>query len=128
MRYYIVMRASARPLSSLPSEDHVDLAIEVFRMLADSTRLRLLWLLRVGEANVQQLTEAVDRPQALVSQHLAKLRLARLVVTRRQGNHVYYRLSNKHVAQLVTDAIHNAEHFGPGVPEHHQLTNQAEGS
>jgi ArsR family transcriptional regulator len=89
-------------------------------MLADSTRLRLLWLMREGEVPVGDLTEAVQKPQALVSQHLGKLRMARLVSTRRQGNHVYYRLANEHVAQLVTDGIHNAEHAGPGVPEHHQ--------
>jgi DNA-binding transcriptional ArsR family regulator len=108
------------PAYSLPDEDHVDLAVEVFRMLADATRIRLLWLIREGEASVRDLTDAVAKPQALVSQHLAKLRLARLVTTRRQGTHVYYRLANDHVAQLLADAIHNAEHAGPGVPMHHQ--------
>ena len=44
-----------------------------------------------------------------MSQHLAKLRCARLVRTRREGTQVFYRLENDHVAQLVTDAIHNAE-------------------
>jgi ArsR family transcriptional regulator len=112
------MRMSA--YKDLPSEDQVDLAVEVFRMLADSTRVRLLWLLRGGEAPVHALTEAVGKPQALVSQHLAKLRMARLVRTRRQGNQVFYRLANGHVEQLVVDAIFNAEHAGPGIPAHHQ--------
>ena len=104
---------------SLPDEEQVDLAVEVFRMLADATRIKLLWVLANGEAAVSDLTEAVAKPQALVSQHLAKLRLARLVTTRRQGNQVFYRLANDHVSQLVADAIHNAEHAGPGVPPHH---------
>jgi DNA-binding transcriptional ArsR family regulator len=103
----------------LPEDEQVDLAVEVFRMLADATRIRLLWVLAAGEAPVGELTEAVAKPQALVSQHLAKLRLARLVTTRRQGSHVFYRLANDHVSQLVADAIHNAEHSGPGVPPHH---------
>jgi ArsR family transcriptional regulator len=38
------------------------------------------------------------------------------VATRREGVQIFYRLENDHVAQLVTDAIHNAEHAGPGVP------------
>jgi DNA-binding transcriptional ArsR family regulator len=106
---------------ALPAEDaQVDQAVEVFRMLADATRVRLLWALRAGELSVRDLTEALDKPQALVSQHLAKLRLARLVTTRRQGSHIYYRLANDHVAQLVSDAIFNAEHAGPGIPLHHQ--------
>jgi DNA-binding transcriptional ArsR family regulator len=107
--------------ADLPDEEQVDLAVEVFRMLADATRVRLLWSLRSGELTVRELTERVTKPQALVSQHLAKLRMARLVTTRRQGNNVFYRLANRHVAQLVTDAIFNAEHAGPGVPGHHQL-------
>ena len=89
-------------------------------MLADATRVRLLWLLQGGESAVSDLTAAVGKPQSLVSQHLAKLRMARLVVTRRQGSHIYYRLANEHVSQLVADAIHNAEHHGPGVPAHHK--------
>lgn len=88
-------------------------------MLADATRIKLLWVLSNGEAPVGDLTEAVAKPQALVSQHLAKLRLARLVATRRQGSHVFYRLANNHVSQLVADAIHNAEHASPGIPPHH---------
>jgi len=115
------MNAYPRPRSDrLPDDDQVDLAVEVFRMLADATRIRLLWVLSAGEAPVGELTEAVAKPQALVSQHLAKLRMARLVTTRRQGSHVFYRLANDHVSQLVADAIHNAEHAGPGIPPHHR--------
>ena len=40
--------------------------------------------------------------------------------TRRAGTSIYYRLDNDHVARLITDSIHNAEHAGPGVPDHHQ--------
>lgn len=105
-----------------PDDEQVDLAVEVFRMLADATRIKLLWMLAEGEAPVGDLTGAIGKPQALVSQHLAKLRMARLVTTRRQGTHVYYRLANNHVSQLVADAIHNAEHAGPGVPPHHLPT------
>jgi ArsR family transcriptional regulator, zinc-responsive transcriptional repressor len=104
----------------LPDPDSVDLAVEVFRMLADGTRVRLLWLLLDEESPVGDLAQAVGKPQAATSQHLAKLRLARLVSTRRQGNQVFYRLANDHVRQLVIDAVHHAEHAGPGVPPHHQ--------
>lgn len=108
--------------STLPEEESVDLAVEVFRMLADGTRVRLLWLLLDGESPVGDLAADVDKPQAAVSQHLAKLRMARLVTTRRQGNQVFYQLANDHVHQLVIDAVHHAEHAGPGVPAHHRGT------
>lgn len=104
----------------MPHDEQVEVAVEVFRMLADATRLQLLWTMRSGEVTVREMTDAVGKPQALVSQHLGKLRMARLVSTRRQGSHVFYRLANKHVAQLIADGIFNAEHAGPGIPEHHQ--------
>ena len=44
----------------------------------------------------------------------------RLVLPRRQGAQVFYRVANDHVRQLVADAIHHAEHAGPGVPAHHR--------
>jgi DNA-binding transcriptional ArsR family regulator len=104
----------------MPTSDQVDLAVEVFRMLSDSTRVRLLWALLDGERPVNELAEAVQKAPASVSQHLAKLRLARLVQTRRQANQVFYRISNSHVRQLVEDAIYHAEHTSGGIPEHHR--------
>jgi DNA-binding transcriptional ArsR family regulator len=100
-------------------DEQVDVAVEVFRMLADGTRVRLLWLLLDTELPVGSLADLVGKPAATVSQHLAKLRLARLVQTRRQGTQVFYRLESDHVRQLVLDAVHHAEHTGPGVPAHH---------
>ena len=102
------------------SEAHqLDLAVEVFRMLADGTRVRLLWVLLDGEAPVLVLADRVGKPQATVSQHLAKLRMARLVTTRRQGAQVFYQLANDHVRQLVIDGLQHAEHANPGTPAHH---------
>ena len=89
-------------------------------MLSDGTRLMLLWSLLDSELSVGELAEAVGKPPAAVSQHLAKLRLARLVQTRRQGNVIYYRLDSDHARQLVLDGIHHAEHQGPELPAHHR--------
>lgn len=107
---------AATPLA----EDQVSLIVEVFRMLADPTRIRVLWALTEGESSVNELAEKVDKPAPSVSQHLAKLRMARLVRTRRAGTTIFYSLENEHVGQLVSDAVFNAEHAGPGVPSHHR--------
>jgi DNA-binding transcriptional ArsR family regulator len=69
--------------------------------------------------SVNELAAHVGKPAPSVSQHLAKLRMARLVRTRRDGTTIFYSLENDHVAQLVSDAVFNAEHSGPGVPAHH---------
>ncbi len=94
--------------------------VEVFRMLSDATRVRLLWALVDRELSVTELAETVGKRAPAVSQHLAKLRMARLVRTRREGTTIHYSLENSHVAQLVTDAVFNAEHAGPGIPGHHR--------
>jgi DNA-binding transcriptional ArsR family regulator len=115
------MRADKQSRRSTPGDEHVALAVEVFRMLSDPTRVRLLWALLDGEMAVNELAEAVGKSQAGVSQHLAKLRLARLVRTRKQGNQVFYRIENSHAGQLVEDAIYHAEHSTEAFPEHHRL-------
>ena len=89
-------------------------------MLADPTRVRILWVLRDGERSVNDISDVLAKPQSAVSQHLAKLRLARLVVPRKQGAQVFYTVANDHVRQLVADAVHHAEHASPGVPAHHR--------
>ena len=89
-------------------------------MLADVTRVQVLWALVDREMSVNELAEHVGKPAPSVSQHLAKLRMARLVRTRRDGTTIFYTLENDHVAQLVTDAVFNAEHAGPGIPGHHR--------
>jgi DNA-binding transcriptional ArsR family regulator len=114
------MREDSQSHRSTPTEEQVDLAVEVFRMLADSTRVRVLWALLDGERPVNELAEAVDKAPAGVSQHLAKLRMARLVQTRRQANQVFYRVDSEHIGQLVEDVIYHAEHAGGGIPEHHR--------
>jgi DNA-binding transcriptional ArsR family regulator len=117
--YYLRMRADSQTCWRLLPDDQVDLAVEMFRMLADGTRIRILWALVDRELSVSELAAQVDKRPAAVSQHLAKLRMTRLVQTRREGTTIFYRLENEHVAQMVTDAVLNVEHAGPGVPGHH---------
>ncbi len=96
------------------------MAVEVLRLLADPTRIQLLHVLGSKEYAVGELASAVRKQPSSVSQHLAKLRMARLVTTRRQGTQVLYRVANEHVSQLVADALRHTEHLGPGTPAHHQ--------
>jgi DNA-binding transcriptional ArsR family regulator len=114
------MRAYVDGEGLLPGDEQVDLAVEVFRMLADPTRVRILWVVLDAERSVNEIAEIIGKPQSAVSQHLAKLRLARLVSPRKKGIQVFYRVANDHVCQLVADAVHHAEHAGPGVPAHHR--------
>lgn len=104
-----------------PASEYVELAVEVFSMLADPTRVRIILALRSAEEmSVNLLADVVDKSPAAVSQHLAKLRLARMVLTRRDGTTVYYRLADEHASNLVTDAVRQAEHvLANGTAPHH---------
>ena len=105
---------------SEPSDREVSWAVDTLKMLADPTRLRIVWALLHGEHSVGRLAEHVAAQPAAVSQHLAKLRLARLVRTRRDGTHVYYMIENDHIRRLVTEALFHADHaLGDGTPAHH---------
>ncbi|MBU4466047.1 MAG: metalloregulator ArsR/SmtB family transcription factor, partial [Actinobacteria bacterium] len=105
------MNADNRICGRLPESDFVELAVEIFGMLADATRVRMILALReAGELSVTDLAGIVEKPPASVSQHLAKLRLARIVSTRQDGTRVFYKLANEHASQLVRDAIFQAEH------------------
>lgn len=94
----------------VPTDAQVERAVEVLKMVADPTRLRIMWSLLHGEHSVNRLADHVGAQPAAVSQHLAKLRLARLVRTRRDGTHVYYLAENDHVRRLVEEALFHADH------------------
>lgn len=117
------LESSAHPMAD---DDSVLMAVEMFRLLADATRVQLLWTMSQasGELSVTELSTAVGKRPAAVSQHLAKLRMARLVTTRKDGTQVRYQVANEHVSQLVADALRHSEHLGPGVPAHHDSPGQ----
>ncbi len=98
------------PPMSVPDPEHARRAADSFRMLADATRVKILWALLQGESNVGGLAESVDTSPTTVSQHLAKLRLAGLVDSRRDGTFIYYSATSDHVRRLLAEALSHAEH------------------
>lgn len=98
------------PNLTMPDDEQVHLAAETFRMLADRTRIKLLWALLQGESSVTALAELVGASPTTVSQHLAKLRLAGLVKGRREGTFIYYGAADAHVRALLAEALFHADH------------------
>jgi DNA-binding transcriptional ArsR family regulator len=94
----------------MPTDAQVGFASDGFRMLADPTRIKILWVLLQGESSVAHLAEVVGATPAAVSQHLAKLRLAKLVRARREGTFAFYSTVDDHVARLLTEALDHADH------------------
>lgn len=85
---------------------------ELFRLLGDPTRVRILYaLLEVGELCVCDLAATVEAPDTSVSHALRLLRTAGIVRNRRDGRMVYYSLDDAHV-RLLLDL--SAEHLRHG--------------
>ena len=80
---------------------------QVFKALADPTRIRILGLLAAGEVCVCHIHESLRLPQPLVSRHLAYLRRAGLVDTRKDGLWVHYRMAARRndVTRRLLDAV-----------------------
>ena len=106
----------------MPTEKKVELASDGFRPLADPTRIKILWALLQGESSVACLADLVGPRPTAVSQHLSKLRLARLVYRRRSGTFAYYSAADEHVARLLAEALYHADHRVEGLPDHPHAT------
>ncbi len=98
---------------------HADLC----QTLANPVRLEILSLLREGEKRVNQLAELAELNQANISQHLSLMRSKGLVVARREGTNIYYRIANPKIIRacdlirevLTEQATEHAELVGAPV-------------
>lgn len=102
-----VRRARQTALGETVFEDMACL----YKMMADSSRLRILWALRQGEMCVCDLVALLGVTKSAVSHHMKALRLARLAGFRREGKAVSYHLRDGHVAALLDVAL---EHVREG--------------
>ncbi len=107
------------PIPSCKADDHdradaalphasLERAAQLFRAMADAPRLRILDLLKNRELCVTEIVAAVGEKFSTVSQRIRILRQEGLVVRRRDGNHLYYALSDRHVADLILNALAHA--------------------
>lgn len=101
-----------------PDAQLLESAAGTLRMLAEPTRLNLLWQLAQRPQTVTELVSGAGVPRTGVSQHLAKLRLSGLVDTRKDGRHVIYSLHDGHLLRLIQETINLADHRRTGEPSH----------
>lgn len=86
----------------------VERAAGIFRSMGDPGRLQILAFLADGERCVSELAAVTGDSLSMVSQRLKVLRSERLVASRKDGKHVRYRLVDRHVADLVANALEHA--------------------
>jgi ArsR family transcriptional regulator len=76
-------------------------AADAIKLLGHPERLKIVECLEAGEATVSEIQDALDLPQAIVSQHLAKMRGHGIVASERDGVHVYYRVVEPKVRHIL---------------------------
>jgi DNA-binding transcriptional ArsR family regulator len=106
------------PGSDPPNEQQLEAAVRLLDLLADPTRMKLLWALSVGEYDVSTLTRMAGNSKTSTSQHLAKLREDGLVKVRREGRRAYYQLRGRHIRGLITEVLQQADHIVSDLPSH----------
>src|SRR5258708_2316034 len=105
-------RADALP------EAHLQMIVETFHALADSTRARILYALIQRPMCVRDLAILFGVSASVVSHQLRLLRERCLVKPQRDGNTIYYQVDDHHVAILFKEADYHIDHVRQGLPDH----------
>ena len=90
---------------TMPGEDTLYDLTELFRMFADSTRVRILYVLEESEMCVCDLAALLGMTQSAISHQLRALKNARLVKARRDGKTVFYSLADQHVKTILDQGL-----------------------
>lgn len=114
MNKLTISRRSARAALLLADEHAAELA-DLFRLLGDPTRLRIVLTCLDAPTAVGEIAERLELSPSLVSHHLRLLRAARIVRAERHGKQVFYAAADEHIRTVVVDMLeHVAE---PGAEE-----------
>ncbi|APM41055.1 ArsR/SmtB family transcription factor [Clostridium kluyveri] len=83
---------------------------ELFKILGDYTRIKIIYSLSKKELCVCDIAEVVQMSQSAISHQLRILKAARLVKFRREGKSVYYSLDDEHIDRLFNAGLEHVEH------------------
>lgn len=93
----------------MPNEEIIFDLSELFRILGDSTRMRILFVLVESEACTCDLAEVLKMTSSAISHQLKALQRAKLVKSRREGRAVYYSLADDHVRTIISQGMEHIE-------------------
>jgi len=88
-----------------PTDAQTATIARTYRLLGDTTRLRILLACLPGPLPVNEIARRIDASQSLVSHHLRALRAARLVRGNRQNRQVLYQIDDDHIRRVLLDMI-----------------------
>lgn len=104
--------------ATAPADELITLVAEMFHVLGDPTRLKLLYLLMRHDCCVRDLAILVGVSESAVSHQLKLLKDRQLVKVRREGTTMYYSLADHHLGPLFREAESHANHVSQNLPDH----------
>ena len=89
----------------LEIDDYIEDMADLFKILGDKTRTKILSVLEKGELNVSSISQLVGLPISAISHQLRVLRQAKLIKPRKVGKEVFYSLDDEHIAMIFECAL-----------------------
>lgn len=102
--------SSGRPYAEAEASGGLQDLSDLFKVLGDRTRLRILHILMGGERRVGDIADLMEMGQSAISHQLRVLRQARLVTFRKEGKTVFYSLDDDHVESLMSQGLEHVLH------------------
>ena len=90
---------------TIPSEEELYYLAELFKMFAEPTRIKILFVLTKGELCVGDIAQVLDMSQSSISHQLRVLKQSRLVKFRREGKTIFYSLCDDHVKTMLSQGF-----------------------
>ncbi|MGM0124984.1 ArsR family transcriptional regulator [Enterococcus sp. AZ194] len=92
------------------TQQEIEKVSQLYKVLSDPTRLKILFFLKAGEQNVTSISQEVDMEQSAVSHQLKLLRDNRVVKARREGKTMLYSLDDHHVLDILDQTFEHVQH------------------
>ena len=99
------MKTKSPPLEKLCPEETISQLADLFRLMGDTSRLRIILTCLHAPISVSDIASRLDLSQSLVSHHLRLLRAARIVRSERRGKQVFYVGADEHIQCVVEDMV-----------------------
>lgn len=99
------MKAAAKTIRPLPSEAQVAHVADLFRLMGDPTRLRIILVCLRHPTSVGEIADELDASPSLVSHHLRLLRAARVLRAERRGKQIFYSALDQHIQCVIDDLM-----------------------
>lgn len=93
-----------------PSQEHLNTLADFFKIMADTTRLKIIYTLYQSEMYVDDLSKTIKVSQSAVSHQLRILKQMRIVKSRRQGRMIYYSLDDHHIYKILKAGLEHISH------------------